>query len=255
MTEDIAFHDLQQGGRTRDLPYYRELARRSGSTLELGAGTGRVALELAGLTDLSVNELDEHLLRELVRRAEARSLSVTPVPGDATTLDLCTTLRPHPRARQLRADRRWPRARGKRFCASSHATWRQPAWPWSPSPTWTRSCASARRPAFGHDRQLAATEVEAGAQVSWQRTVGDRVDTARLTIHRVSTEDVAADAHACGLHLSRVHHDPGDAASLGSSYCVLNHASVDATSRGSSPSARRTPRRSGRPARAAVPAA
>ena len=62
MTEDIAFHDLQQGGRTRDLPYYRELARRSGSTLELGAGTGRVALELAGLTDLSVNELDEHLL-------------------------------------------------------------------------------------------------------------------------------------------------------------------------------------------------
>ena len=73
-------------------------------------------------------------------------------------------------------------------------------------------------------RQLAATEVEAGAQVGWQRTVRDRVETARLTIHRVSTEDVAADAQACGLRLSRVHRDPGDAATLGASYCVLNQA-------------------------------
>ena len=69
--KDAAFHDLQQGGRIRDLPYYCELARRSGSTLELGAGTGRVALELAGLTDLSVNDVDERLLDELCRRAEA----------------------------------------------------------------------------------------------------------------------------------------------------------------------------------------
>ena len=43
---------------------------------------------MAELTNLSVNELDEDLMRELVRRAEARSLSVTPVPGDATKLDL-----------------------------------------------------------------------------------------------------------------------------------------------------------------------
>ena len=71
-----------------DLPYYCELARRADSTLELGAGTGRVALELAALTDLWANDLDDPLLEELVRRAEARGLSVTPVPGDATKLDL-----------------------------------------------------------------------------------------------------------------------------------------------------------------------
>lgn len=87
-TESIVFHDLQQGGRTGDLPYYCELARRADSTLELGAGTGRVALELAELTDLWANDLDEQLIEELVGRAKARGLSVTPVLGDATKLDL-----------------------------------------------------------------------------------------------------------------------------------------------------------------------
>ena len=80
-TESIVFHDLQQGGRTEDLPYYRELARRADATLELGAGTGRVALELASLTDLWANDLDDQLIEELVSRAEARGLSVTPITG------------------------------------------------------------------------------------------------------------------------------------------------------------------------------
>ena len=34
---DVAFHDLQQGGRIRDLPYYRELARQV--RLDPGAGS------------------------------------------------------------------------------------------------------------------------------------------------------------------------------------------------------------------------
>ena len=87
-TESIAFHDLQHRGVARDLLYYCELARRADSALELGAGAGRVALELAGLTDLWANDRDEQLLEELVRRAAARGLSVTPVSGDATELDL-----------------------------------------------------------------------------------------------------------------------------------------------------------------------
>ena len=91
-------------------------------------------------------------------------------------------------------------------------------------------------------RQLAADRVEAGARVTWEHTgPGGAADTAGLTIHRVSTEDVEADARACGLQLARVHHDPGDATTLGSSYCVLRHA--PAATPGSSPSARRTPRR------------
>jgi len=220
VTEDIAFHDLQQGGRTRDLPYYCELARRFNSTLELGAGTGRVALELAGLTELSVNELDELLMRELVRRAGARSLSVTPVPGDATKLDLGRRfdliLAPASFAQIIGGQ--GPRQALLRVIARHLGTTGVAVVAIADVDEILRECATPV------GQQLAATEVEAGAQVSWQRTVGDRVDTARLTIHRVSTEDVAADAHACGLHLSRVHHDPGDAATLGSSYCVLNHA-------------------------------
>ncbi len=82
-------------------------------------------------------------------------------------------------------------------------------------------------------RQLAATETEGGAQVVWKRDVHRRtkghrtsrpVEPAVLTYHRLSTEDLAADARACGLHAAHVHHDPGDATSLGSTYCVLHQA-------------------------------
>jgi len=233
VTAEIAFHDLQQGGSTRELPYYCELARRSNSTLELGAGTGRVALELAGLTDLSANELDEHLMDELIRRARARSLSVTPVPGDATTLDLGRRfdliLAPASfvqivggqGARQalLRVVARHLAATGVAVVAIADVDeiLRECATPAAPQ----RLCADGRSFSV---RQLAATETEAGAQVSWQHSEpGGTVDTVRLTIHRVSTEDIGAHAHASGLRVSRVHQDPGDAASLGSRYCVLGH--------------------------------
>ena len=234
MTEAIAFHDLEQGGLTRDLPYYCELARRSGSTLELGAGTGRVALELAALTDLSANELDEHLMDELVRRAEARSLRVTPVPGDATGLDLGRrfdlVLAPASfaqivggqgaRRALLRVIARHLAPAGVAVVAIADVD------------EILRECATpaARRQLDAGGRtftgqQLPAIAIAGGAQVTWRRTVsGDPAETAGLTIHRVSAEDVMADAQACGLDLTRVHHDPGDAAGLGSSYCVLNHA-------------------------------
>ena len=82
-------------------------------------------------------------------------------------------------------------------------------------------------------RQLAATETEDGAQVVWARGVyrrsagrrtGGPVEPAAVTYHRVSTEDLAADARACGLHAPHVHHDPGDETTLGSTYCVLRPA-------------------------------
>ena len=112
-----------------------------------------------------------------------------------------------------------------------------------------RECATPAPPQRLHAegrtftaQQLAATAVEGGARVSWEYSApGEAAQTAGLTIHRLSAEDVEADAHVHGLQLSRVHHDPGDAATLGSRYCVLHHA--EAVTPGSSPSARRTPRR------------
>jgi len=250
-TESIAFHDLQQGGRTRDLPYYCELARRADSTLELGAGTGRVALELAALTDLWANDLDEQLIEELVGRAKARGLSVTPVLGDATKLDLgrrfdlvlapigfaqivggqCT------RQALLRVIARHLAVTGLAVVAivDVDEVLRECATP----------AARQRLRARGRTficQQLAATETEGGAQVIWKRGVyrrtagrltGRPVEPAVLTYHRVSTEDLAADARASGLHAAHVHHDPGDATSLGSTYCVLHqgHGRSNAPSR------------------------
>ncbi len=82
-------------------------------------------------------------------------------------------------------------------------------------------------------RQLASTETDGGAQVVWKRDIRRRsagrrssrpVEPAGLAYHRLSPEDLAVDARACGLHALHDHHDPGDATSLGSTYCVLHHA-------------------------------
>ena len=238
-TESIAFHDLQQGGRTQDLPYYSELARRAGATLELGAGTGRVTLELAALTDVWANDLDDRLLEELVRRAEARGLSVTPVSGDATALDLGRTFDliiasvglaqvvggRHKRQALLRVIARHLSATGLAVVAivDVDEVLRECA---TPAP---RQRLRVRGRTF-ICQQLAATETEGGAQVIWKRGVyrrsggrltGRPIPPVALTYHRLSPEDLAADARACGLHAPDVHHDPGDATSLGSTHCVL----------------------------------
>ena len=120
---------------------------------------------------------------------------VTPVPGDATRLALGRrfdlVLAPASFVQIVGGQG----ARRSAAGGSSRTTWRRPAWPWSRSPTSTRSCASARRRRPGSTstpmggpspaQQLAATEVEAGAQVIWQHTLpGGGTGPPALTIHR-----------------------------------------------------------------------
>ncbi|MDQ6835106.1 MAG: class I SAM-dependent methyltransferase [Actinomycetota bacterium] len=84
----VIWHDLECGRYQEDLGFWRELAAKyRGPVLDIGAGTGRVTLELARAGH-SVTALDsnEELLAELTRRAAG--LSVTTVLADARAFAL-----------------------------------------------------------------------------------------------------------------------------------------------------------------------
>ena len=84
----IVWHDVENGGYTADLPLWRELASElapgpDARILELGCGTGRVALDLAraGHGVLGI-DLEAAFTAELNRRATERGLPVAAVRGD-----------------------------------------------------------------------------------------------------------------------------------------------------------------------------
>jgi SAM-dependent methyltransferase len=79
------WHDVECGSYTADLPLWRRLAREAGgAVLDVGAGTGRVALDLARAgRRVTALDLDPELLAELARRADAAGLEVGVVRADA----------------------------------------------------------------------------------------------------------------------------------------------------------------------------
>lgn len=87
---EAIWHDVECGAYSADLPFWVELAAAApGPVLELGAGTGRVALRLAG-AGLDIVALDSSatLLAELAARAEACGVEVETVCADARRLEL-----------------------------------------------------------------------------------------------------------------------------------------------------------------------
>ena len=84
-TSEVIWHDVECGSYEADLPLWRELASGgpSRSVLELGCGTGRVALDLAR-TGSRVAGIDSRpaLVAELNRRAGERELDATATEGD-----------------------------------------------------------------------------------------------------------------------------------------------------------------------------
>jgi SAM-dependent methyltransferase len=84
------WHDVECGSYAADLPLWRQFANAAGGpVLELGSGTGRVALDLAraGLDVTAVDDSPE-LLAELTRRAAAAGLEVAAVEAAARRLEL-----------------------------------------------------------------------------------------------------------------------------------------------------------------------
>jgi SAM-dependent methyltransferase len=85
---DILWHDIECGGYDLDLPLWRELAAREGApVLDVGAGTGRVALDLARRGhEVVALDLSAELLGAL--RERGAGLPVTAVQADAREFDL-----------------------------------------------------------------------------------------------------------------------------------------------------------------------
>jgi len=88
VSDAVVWHDVECGSYTADLPLWRELAGRlGGPVLDLGAGTGRVALDLAACGhEVTAVDLEAELLDDLGRRAASRALDVERIHADAREL-------------------------------------------------------------------------------------------------------------------------------------------------------------------------
>jgi SAM-dependent methyltransferase len=86
LSVEVVWHDLECGGYSEDLALWRELAG-AGPVLDLGCGTGRVALDLAarGVPVVGLDR-DPALLAAVVARAA--NLPVETVCADARAFDL-----------------------------------------------------------------------------------------------------------------------------------------------------------------------
>lgn len=86
----VLWHDLECGTYDVDEALWRELAHGArGPVLDVGAGTGRVALDLAAHgIDVTALDLDPVLLGALRERAATRGLTVPTVCADASSFAL-----------------------------------------------------------------------------------------------------------------------------------------------------------------------
>lgn len=90
MSSAAIWHEVECGGYAADLPVWEGLAgAASGPVLELGCGTGRVALRLAACShEVWGVDADASLLHALQAEAAARGLGVCAVCADVRALDI-----------------------------------------------------------------------------------------------------------------------------------------------------------------------
>jgi SAM-dependent methyltransferase len=87
------WHDVECAAYTADLDLWRELGNAAGGPiLDLGCGTGRVAIDLAVRGhDVTGLDSDPELVAALLARARERDLRVEAVAGDARSFELRRT--------------------------------------------------------------------------------------------------------------------------------------------------------------------
>lgn len=88
MSDAVLWHDIECGSYDVDLPLWRELAAAAGGpVLDVGAGTGRVTLDLASRGhEVVALDVDEELIAAL--RERAAGLPVEAVVADAASFSL-----------------------------------------------------------------------------------------------------------------------------------------------------------------------
>jgi SAM-dependent methyltransferase len=90
MVDDVMWHDVECGRYDADMPLWHELAAEAKEgVLDVGAGTGRVALRLARAGHaVTALDLDAGLLATLTERARAAGVTVPTITADAADFTL-----------------------------------------------------------------------------------------------------------------------------------------------------------------------
>jgi SAM-dependent methyltransferase len=86
----VIWHDVECASYEADFPLWRDLASAAGGpVLDIGSGTGRIALDLAGRGhDVTAVDADSALIGALAERVRERGLRVNAVAADARSLEL-----------------------------------------------------------------------------------------------------------------------------------------------------------------------
>ncbi|HEY7632499.1 MAG TPA: class I SAM-dependent methyltransferase [Thermoleophilaceae bacterium] len=94
LDEAVIWHDVECAAYGADLDMWRTLAGEyAGELLDIGAGTGRVALDLAALGhDVTALDSDPALIAALASRARERGLRVRTSVADARAFELGRTV-------------------------------------------------------------------------------------------------------------------------------------------------------------------
>ena len=236
MNVDAVWHDLECGGYSDDLAMWRALAARTGGpVLDVGAGTGRVTLELASQgVEVVALDLNPRLLAALACRTAAPP--VTTVCADAREFCLdrqfslimvpMQTLQlfggPAGRAAFLRCALEHLRPGGRLAAALADAMECFDEEHEIPPPPETREILGAR-----YASQLLGVADDRGrAAISRRREIvraDGRVETEDVVVHleRVSADEVAAEAHRLGF-VSEPHlYIPESERYIGSTIVVL----------------------------------
>jgi SAM-dependent methyltransferase len=89
-SDAVIWHDVECAAYDLDLTLWRELAAQAdGPVLDVGAGTGRVAIDLARLGfEVTALDADPDLVHELAARARKRKLRVRTAAADARSFSL-----------------------------------------------------------------------------------------------------------------------------------------------------------------------